>query len=428
MTSSDHRPPGRRRRIARDSLALATGSGLTGLLAYVFFALATRSLGAEGAAPVSVLWSYWAIAAAVLTFSVQHWIIVMLAGDGHEATVARSLPAIALTGVALALVTGAVAFVARDPLFGDGGVAFPVLVAAVTAGSLFAGVVRGALAGRRRYVASAVALVTENAVRVLGAVAALATDAGAVAFGVSLVVGSFSGLLWVRGLFGVGAARFEDARARPRPVRNPLVLMSGIAGGSLVAQVVLTGGPVALTVLGGSPADVTSLFIALAVWRAPYLVALGVAPALTSWLARFARHEEHARLTRFRVVTVLVTVLVAGVAAVLAVAVMPPLLPGIFGPGVRLETYPLVLLGVGTAVALSNLVLLLLLLALDQPRSATLAWAAGLVLAAGWLAAGLDEPVTRVAIAFLLAQVTAFGALLTFSTTATPATLGRHTE
>lgn len=406
MTTPDHRPPGTRRRIAGDSLALATGSVLAGLLAYAFFALATRSLGAERAAAVSVLWSYWAIAAAVLTFGVQHWIIATLAGDGHETTVARSLPRIAVAGAGLSLLTGMVALAARGTLFDAQGVAFPAMVAAVTAGSLFTGVVRGALAGRRRYVASAVCLVSENAVRVAGAVAAAVTGADAEAFGVSLVVGSFSGLLWVRAL------RFEHAHAHARPVRSPLVLMSGIAGGSLAAQVVLTGGPVALAVLGGSPAEVTSLFVALALWRAPYVVALGVTPQLTGWLAGLARRGQRERLAQVRAGTALLTVTAAGAAALVAIGVVPWLLRGIFGPDVELATGLLVLLGVGTTVALGNLVLLLLLVALDRSRAATRAWTAALVVAGGWLVAGPGEPVARVVVAFLLAQVTAFVVLL----------------
>ena len=60
-------------RVARDSGVLAVGSLLNGLLAYVFFATVTRALGAEAAAPVSVLWAYWSFAAAALAFPLQHW-------------------------------------------------------------------------------------------------------------------------------------------------------------------------------------------------------------------------------------------------------------------------------------------------------------------------------------------------------------------
>ena len=42
--------------------APVVGAAVTGVLAYVVFALTTRALGSDAAAPVSVLWSYWTLA------------------------------------------------------------------------------------------------------------------------------------------------------------------------------------------------------------------------------------------------------------------------------------------------------------------------------------------------------------------------------
>ncbi|MEJ7689963.1 MAG: hypothetical protein WKF76_05750 [Nocardioidaceae bacterium] len=75
----------------RDTTALAAGSVATGLLAYVFFATATRALGPVAAAPVTVLWTYWSLAAAAFTFPVQHW-IARTATAYDESMVRRALP------------------------------------------------------------------------------------------------------------------------------------------------------------------------------------------------------------------------------------------------------------------------------------------------------------------------------------------------
>ena len=69
---------------ARGPTALAAGSLTSGVLAYVFFAISTRALGAEAAAPVSVLWTYWSFAAAALTFPLQHWITRSVAAHVGE--------------------------------------------------------------------------------------------------------------------------------------------------------------------------------------------------------------------------------------------------------------------------------------------------------------------------------------------------------
>ena len=75
----------------RDARALAIGSAVSGLLAYLVFALTTRGLGAEQAGPVSVLWSYWAFAGAAFTFPIQHWVAHSVTAHG-EVSVRRSVP------------------------------------------------------------------------------------------------------------------------------------------------------------------------------------------------------------------------------------------------------------------------------------------------------------------------------------------------
>ncbi len=54
--------------------------------------------------------------------------------------------------------------------------------------------------------------------------------------------------------------------------------------GQLLGQVVLTGGPVLLAAAGGAPAEVTALFAGLALFRAPYTLALGLVSQLTERL------------------------------------------------------------------------------------------------------------------------------------------------
>jgi O-antigen/teichoic acid export membrane protein len=414
MAAPDDRPSSavRRmfgRRVARDSAALAAGSTGAGLLAYAFFALATRSLGADGAAPVSVLWSYWTIAAAVLTFTVQHWTIRTLAHDGHEGTVAKSLPRIAALAGLLAALAGLVAFAFRQGLFNDGGMAYPAMVAAITIGSFFTGLVRGALAGRRRYVATAASLVAENVFRVLMAAGLAVGGGGTEAFGVALVVGPLTGLVWVSSL------RFTHGPLDTPAVRNPLTLASGIAGGSLIAQTVLTSAPVVLAASGGAPEEITSLFLALAVWRAPYLVALGVTPQLTAVLTRFVLRGQSARVARVRALTVVGVSGASALAALAGLTVMQPILALAFGEDVEMDAWALAALGIGTAVALGNLVLLLMLLALGRSGVATGAWTLAVTVAAGWFAFSSLPSLSRVVLAFVAAQVTAFILLLVFS-------------
>src|SRR5687767_7459530 len=104
------------RRANRASAALAIGSTASGLLAYALFALVTRGLGADAAAPVSVLWTLWAFAGAAFTFPLQHWITRSVA-SGHEGDVRRASGRVSLLVAAAALTLGLTSWMFRDQLF-----------------------------------------------------------------------------------------------------------------------------------------------------------------------------------------------------------------------------------------------------------------------------------------------------------------------
>jgi O-antigen/teichoic acid export membrane protein len=394
-----------RTRVFKQTGALGAGTVVGGLLAYAFFAMATRTLGASDAAPVSVLWTYWTMAAAILTFPLQHWTIRLLT-RGDEGTLARSQKRIWVGTAIVSTVSALLAYLARDVLFHDPTVAYPAMVAGITAGAALSGLVRGGLAGRGRYAATGMSMATENLLRVSLGVAVVLAGGAAVAFGFVLVIGSFSGFFWPSTL------RFGGrSTAATESIASPLALASGLAAGSLIAQVVLTGGPVALAALGGTPQQVTSLFVALAVWRAPYLVSLGLAPQLTPALTRMALAGDEQRLRRARRWTLLAVLGAAAVAFLAGATIVGPVLRVVFGSDVVLDWQTAALIGVGTAAAVGNLVLLLLMLALGTSRPVNRAWLAAVAVVASMLAIPLS-PQDRVVSAFVAAQLTAFAVLL----------------
>lgn len=391
----------------RGSLALAAGSTIAGLLAYVFFALTTRGLGATEAAPVAVLWSYWAFAGAALTFPVQHW-ITRTAGVHGESAVARELPRIGLVVVALSIAAGAVAAVARDPLFQRTDLWFPALVVLVTLGSALIGIVRGTLSARRRFVAVAAGMVAENALRCLTAGLLVAADVrGAVAYGLSLVGGNLVVLLW--------PTAFLLRRDRPDQARTgrPFAYLAGAGFAQVVHQVVLTGGPVALALAHGSSAEVTTLFAALALFRAPYLVALGVMPQVTSRVTTLVLEGRTARLRRLRRLLVRATIAGTLVAALAGALAGPWLLRLVFGPEVQLGEAMAGLIAVGCTLAVANLVAMVSALAHDQSAAVARAWAAAIAAAATtFVVLATSDPLTRVVCAFVAAEATGFAALM----------------
>jgi O-antigen/teichoic acid export membrane protein len=387
------------RRVARDSGVLAIGSVLNGLLAYVFFATVTRVLGADAAAPVSVLWAYWSFAAAALAFPLQHWAARAVAATGSDHGVRRSLPAVLGVVLTLGPVVGIVSWLARDQLFHRGDAWFPLLVALSTVGSAGTGLVRGMLQARDRFGAVAVALIMENLVRcVVSGVLAAAGNHSPTAYGWALVAGYVTPLIWP---WTVRMTLHGDDH------ESPLALLGGASGGQLLGQVALTGGPVLLTLAGGTAADVTVLFAGLALFRAPYTLAIGMVAQLTSRFTRLVverRRDALERLTtRLGAATVVLGLLAVPVGALLG----PPVLPLVFGDDVRLAGHLCAVLAAASTVAIASLVVTLVLIALDRTGGQVRAWLLAAVPGAAYFVIWRAPVLDRTCWAFLVVEVAA---------------------
>ena len=153
------------------------------------------------------------------------------------------------------------------------------------------GLLRGGLAGRSRFLATAAALAGENVVRFAFGVVVIAVGAGVGWYGAAILTGSLVILIWPRALVFRGPAVTGI---------SPLAFLGNVAGGTVIAQSVLTAGPVVLSLVGGTRAEVTSLFTALALFRAPYIVALGLAIRMTATLTDLVAHGRWTDLARIR--------------------------------------------------------------------------------------------------------------------------------
>ncbi len=396
--ATDRRPPGGAR---RGTGLLAAGSVVSGVLAYVFFALVTRALGAETAAPVAVLWAWWSFAAAAFTFPVQHWISRTAATVAGEAAVRRGLPRVAGLVVGVSVVAGAVAWLARDRLFGPDGTWFPLLVVAVGICSGALGLARGTLSGRHRFGAVGVGLVLENGLRCVVAAILMGTGNEHPAnYGLAL-------------LAGYAAIALRPSALVPRTTgsgehRDPLAFVSGASAGQLLAQITLTGGPVLLAAVGGAPAEVTALFAALALFRAPYTLAIGLVAPLTGRLTRLVEDGRTDVLRRLREALAAGTLLTALIGGLLAAGLGDAVLELVFGEGVRLGASLTAVVAIGSVFALANLILTLGLLARGRPGLSARVWLAASPIGLLTMVALPGADVTRTCWAFLVVEAAAW--------------------
>lgn len=388
------------RRAARDSVVLAVGSLLSGLLGYVFFAVVTRALGAQSAAPVSVLWAYWSFAAAAFTFPLQHWAARSVAATGSEHAVRRSLPWVAGAMLVISPVLGLAAWLARHSLFHRGDLWFPLLVAAATVGSALIGLVRGMLQARERFGTIAVALVMENVVRcVISLGLAAAGNHDPVAYGLALAAGYVTGLIWPWALRMTLQGDLQEL---------PFALLGGASGGQLLGQVALTGGPVLLALAGGAPTDVTVLFAGLALFRAPYTLALGMVAQLTGWFTTLVVERRQDALRRIWSRLVVATVVLALLAAPVGAVVGPPVLQLVFGDDVRMAGRLTAVVASASTIAIAGLVATLLLIAHGRTAGQVRAWLLAAVPGAAYFVVWPAPVLDRTCWAFLVVEAGAF--------------------
>lgn len=392
---------------------LAVGMLLSGLFAYVFFLTATRTLGDEGGAALAVLWAYWNMAAAFLSFPLQHWIDRTCAAEGHGGSVRAALPQIAAVVGLISVASGVGAWLLHDQLFGSASAGYPIALGAVTAGLGLGGVVRGLLASTGRHRAVVGELIAENLARAVSALAIAGLGWSPDLFAWALAAGALVSLL------PIGDARFEGPVVEARG--SVLGFLGDIAGASLLSQLVLTGSPIILQLMGASPGVVTATFSALAIARVPYLVALGVVTQLTSVLTGWYLDARLDLLRRARMTTAGLTLAAASVAAPVAAWLGNDVLRLIYDLDTQLSDGSLASIGAGTCLAIGNLVLGLVLVARGVGRPVVVAWLVGIAaFACSTVVLGGEPLATRVLTSFAVAELTTLLAL-----TAGDAVVGR---
>ena len=159
----------------RDFSSLGLGSLVNGIAAFGFATTATHAYGSAGASPFVELWTIWLVATAVLTFPIQHWLILRGTRD-------RPLRVLAV----LTLCAGGTLFIVcaafRDSLFDSPSLVYPLLASIIVAAAVPVGVFRGTLIAAGLARRTAIVLAAENVLRLAAGLAVVALGGSAAAF------------------------------------------------------------------------------------------------------------------------------------------------------------------------------------------------------------------------------------------------------
>ncbi len=428
MASAERGGPSEAASYGRRASLLSIGVGLTGLITYLYFALASHQLSRQDYGEIAVLWSAVFILVSVLQRPVEQLLsrsiseqIAVRRSYAHQVRVAASIQlGVSLTFVVIAL---ALRGPIEDGLLDGNTTLYWIGVAAVAAygASYFA---RGFLAGSHRLTVYALLIISESVSRTafpLAVAVGIASGQDFIAVGIvaaptlSLIVVPFAFLRRGGGPERPATDGAGDSPESPAAGGFTLARGGGFAAAVFVImlseQTFLNAGPLLVNESAGAAAA-GYIFNILMIARAPLQLFQAVS---TSLLPHLTRLRTEGADDDFRASVKVTIRAIAGFAGLVALAMLvagPELMQIAFGDKFDYERVDLLIISVGMGFYLSAATLNQAALAQGQVRRAAACWISCAVVFLIWcLIPAVSDEVRRVEVGYLGAAVI-LGALL----------------
>jgi len=386
------------RRYGRRASLLSIGVGITGLITYLYFAIASHELSREQYGEVAVLWVSVFIVISILQRPVEQLLSRTISENLADGTpIAHTVRVAATIQVAVAIAFDVVALALRGPitdhLLHGNTTLYWIGVASVTAygASYFA---RGFLAGSHRLTVYALQIICESVARTAFPVAvAIGIASGQTAVALGIVAAPTLSLIVVPlaffRRFGTGEAATgnasqgpsADGRAEGSPgdASDEFSLARGgrFAGGvfliMLSEQTIMNAGNLLVNATAGAAAA-GYIFNVLMIARAPLQLFQAVQTSLLPHLTtlRSQRNEKDFRASVR--VTIMAVAAFAGVVTLALLIAGPELMQIAFGKKHTYQRVDLVIVSIGMGVYLSAATLNQAALAKGQIRRASMCW------------------------------------------------------
>jgi len=418
------------RRYGRRASLLSIGVGLTGLITYLYFAIASHELSKEQYGEVAVLWAAVFIVVSVLQRPVEQLLSRTVSENlAHDQPIGRTVRVAATIQFSVAIGFDIVALVLRTPiqdhLLHGNSTLYWIGITAVTAygASYFA---RGFLAGSHRLTIYALLIISESIARTAFPTAvALGIASGQTAVALGIVAAPTLSLIVVPFAFfrrfgaatpaaaaggapeGTPADRRPEGTSRAAARTDEFTLARGgrfAAGVFLIMlseQTFLNGG-VLLTNATASAVTAGYVFNILMIARAPLQLFQAVQTSLLPHLTTLGSRGEERDFRASIRVTILA---IAGFAGLVALAVLvagPHLMQIAFGKKHDYNRADLVVVSIGMGLYLSAATLNQAALAKGQIRRASMCWIGCAVAFVVWIVVPIvSSVVTRVVVGYL---------------------------
>lgn len=369
--------------------------------AIVFQVIGGRSLGAEGFAPVSVMWTMLFLGVTIFLLPVEQFVIRGLVLSGQGRSPAGRLVASVIVGAAL--LGAGFTLVAAHRLL-DGDLAYVPVAAGMFVGHGVLAIARGHLAGRRRFFAYGVLVSLDSLGKVAGAVIVAVAGLGPVAMSWALAASPVVVVLlrpWR------GAARPPQTERRTG-AGSDRRFMAGFLISTAASQTVLAAGPLVVGALGASAGAISVFFVTTTLFRGPMSASYNLLARILPTATTLAAAGDARALDRWvRRLLGIGTVLALAASAV-ATLVGPAVVEWLYGVDFRPEPWLTGIAAAAVTVGIFGLVTMQVLVGRGATGRMALVWLGALISAALAVVVSGGEPSLRVAIGFLTGEAVAF--------------------
>jgi O-antigen/teichoic acid export membrane protein len=406
---------------------LAVGVGLTGVITYAYFLLASHLLSKPDYGQITVLWSAVFITISTLYCPVEQLLSRHISERRAKGeSVAQPMRVASTIQIGLALLFAVVALALRGPLQNGVLEGNEVLYWVFFSAVLFYSVsyfARGFLAGNQRFGLFVALILSESCLRTTFAVlVAVGLLSGQSAVAIGIVAAPTLGLMVVPLAFARRAKREESTPRAPAADRKEEEFSFAHGGGFAAAvllimfseQAFLNAGPLIARALQGATAA-GFIFNVLMIARAPLQlfqsVSTSILPHLTKLHTSEARDSEHEFHRSVRMVLLGVAAFTALVIVVVLIA-GPKLMQIAFSNKFTYDREGLLLVAVGMGLYLSSVTVNQACVAQGQVRRAACRWISCAAIFIGWNFVPLvSNEFRRIEIGFPLAAGVLFALL-----------------
>ncbi len=416
------------RSYGRGAGILSVGIGITGLVTFAYFAVASHVLGPDDYSEISLLWIVMFVILSVIYRPIEQLLsrtISSRVAKGIEHSHPLRIPALIQAGFALLFLVTALGLreQIQDDLLGGKSALYWILVVGVLAyaASYFA---RGWLAGHKRFELYGGLVLFESCSRFLFPVAvAVGLASGQTAVALGIAAAPFASLIVVPLAFSrnrsttdladtsipaLDAAASGPAAESVEEASEDLSLRHGTSFAvavfviMLAEQALLNVGPLAVHTTASQAALTGIVFNLLLIARAPLQLFQSIQTSLLPHLMGLEEKEGEEEFGRAIWLTTLAIAVFAGVIALGLLLIGPWAMDVMFGSDFEYDRLGLALVAVGMGFHLIAGTLNQAALARNQATLAAVAWVVSGALFVGWMFSGLiGDQVLRVEAGYL---------------------------